>query len=149
MAIKISTKGRYGLRALIDLAMNSTGRPILLGDIANRQGISKRYLERLFTQLRSGGVIRSVRGASGGYILNREPKDIRVSEVVEILEGPIKPVDCITNSQICTRQTQCVTHALWEKLGVLIREELAHVTLEELRAKQVEISDAEAGMYYI
>lgn len=149
MAIRISTKGRYGLRALIDLALNTTGKPVLLADIAGRQGLSKRYLERLFTSLRSGGVIRSVRGASGGYILNRDPVDISVSEVLEILEGPIKPVDCILNRRICTRQVHCVTHDLWEDLGEVIRERLAHVTLEDLRQKQIEASNAESGMYYI
>ena len=149
MAIKISTKGRYGLRALIDLAVNTTGKPILLADIAGRQGISKRYLERLFTQLRAGGVIRSVRGAAGGYLLNKEPRDVLVAEVVEILEGPIQPVDCIVNSRVCNRQTRCVTHDLWDELGELIKGRLSQVTLEDLRRRQVEIASSESGMYYI
>jgi Rrf2 family transcriptional regulator, cysteine metabolism repressor len=149
MAIKISTKGRYGLRALIDLALNTTGKPVLLADIASRQGISKRYLERLFTQLRSGGVIRSVRGAAGGYILNRDPEDVTVAEVVAILEGPVKPVDCILNRRICDRQTRCVTHELWEDLGATIEARLSLVTLEDLRRKQVDIANSDTGMYYI
>jgi len=149
MALKISTKGRYGLRALIDLSMNTSDRPVLLADIARRQGLSKRYLERLFTLLRASGLIRSVRGAAGGYILDKHPAEIKISDVLEILEGPIKPVDCVLNRKVCRRTQQCATHDLWIELGESMKKSLENTTLEDLRLKQVEISENENLMFYI
>jgi Rrf2 family protein len=149
MAIRISTKGRYGLRALVDLALNNTGRPVLLGDIARRQGISRRYLERLFTQLRSRGIVRSVRGAAGGYLLARAPQDVRVLEVIESLEGPIELVECAKRRPGCRRRSQCVAADLWSELSELLSARLANITLDDLRRKQTELSDAGAPMFYI
>jgi Rrf2 family protein len=149
MSLKVSTKGRYGLRALIDLAMNSTGKPVLLADIARRQGLSKRYLERLFTQMRSAGIIRSVRGAAGGYVLNRPAEDIMISEVVESLEGPIRAVDCVSDPARCARSGQCVTFELWQRLGECIKEKLSGITLADLRKRQIEKNSETTEMYFI
>jgi Rrf2 family iron-sulfur cluster assembly transcriptional regulator len=149
MAFKISTKGRYGLRALVDLAANSAGRPVLLADIATRQGVSKRYLERLFTRLRRGGLIRSVRGAAGGYLLARDPHEISLAEVVELLEGPIRHADCDGRQPGCRRREKCVTYDLWRDLAETIRAKLAAVTLEDLRMKNEAIVEAEAGRWEI
>jgi len=147
--VRISTKGRYGLRALVDLAVHQTGKPVLLSQIADRQSISKRYLERLFTQLRDSGIIRSVRGAAGGYILNRMPQDVTVAEVLEALEGPITPVDCVLDVERCTQAEVCVTHDLWLELANKIQTTLKDVTLEDLKKRQMEIAKQRAPMYYI
>ncbi|HPM77438.1 MAG TPA: Rrf2 family transcriptional regulator [bacterium] len=147
--MRISTKGRYGLRALVDLAAHYQDRPVLLSEIAERQTLSKRYLERLFTQLRDNGILRSVRGASGGYMLNRKPNEISVTEILEALEGSLSPVECIVDSQLCCRTEQCVTHDLWTELSSTIREKLDSVSLEELKDKQLAYECENANMYYI
>jgi len=130
--MKISTKGRYGLRALIDLGVNSRGKPVLLREIAQRQDISRRYLERLFSELKSAGVIRSIRGALGGYILSREPRAIIVSEVLEALEGPLLPVDCVSNKSVCDNMECCVTHDVWTDIARQIKTYFDNITLEDL-----------------
>lgn len=137
------------MRALVDLAVHYKGKPVLLSDIARRQSLSKRYLERLFTQLRDGGVIRSVRGAAGGYILSREPEDITIFEVLELLEGPLGPVGCIIDHKLCDQTDQCVTHDLWVKLSYQVKDLLDGVNLEELRKKELEMAKEKTPMYYI
>lgn len=149
MALKISTKGRYGLRALIDLVMNCTGKPVLLADIARRQGLSKRYLERLFTQMRSAGIIRSVRGAAGGYLLNRPEQEILISEVIEALEGPIRAVECAKNPSRCARAAGCATLEIWQMVGEAIKEKLNGITLADLHKRQLEKGCSTTEMYYI
>lgn len=130
--MKISTKGRYGLRAVIDLAMNWNGKPVLLRDIAGRQEISRRYLERLFAVLKSAGVIRSIRGALGGYVLAKDPNDIRVSEILEALEGPFVPVDCVADEGICTQSGDCITRDVWCEIAVQLKNYFDAITLQEL-----------------
>ncbi|MFN2363905.1 MAG: Rrf2 family transcriptional regulator, partial [Halarsenatibacteraceae bacterium] len=93
--MKISTRGRYGLRAMIDLAINEEGEAIPLRVIAEREDISEQYLEQLFANLRKSGLVKSVRGAHGGYLLNREPENITAGDVFRVLEGPVSPVDCV------------------------------------------------------
>ena len=130
--MKISTKGRYGLRALIDLSVHSDGKPVLLRDIAKRQEISRRYLERLFSSLKSIGVIRSVRGAQGGYVLARDPKAIRVSDILEALEGPFIPVDCVGNQDVCQQSDECVTRDIWCSIARQIKDYFDNMVLETL-----------------
>lgn len=147
--MRISTKGRYGLRALVDLAAHYQNKPVLLSEIAERQTLSKRYLERLFTQLRDSGILRSVRGASGGYLLNRKSSEITVTEILEALEGSLSPVECIVESQLCRRVDKCVTHDLWSDLSRTIRKKLDSISLEELKTKQLANERKNAHMYYI
>ena len=130
--MKISTKGRYGLRAVIDLAVHMEGKPILLRDIAKRQEISRRYLERLFSVLKAAGVIRSVRGALGGYMLARDPKDIRVSEILESLEGPFVPVDCVADATICMQSDGCITRDVWCEIAVKLKQYFDDMKLQLL-----------------
>lgn len=133
--MKISTKGRYGLRAVIDLAVNSDGRPVLLGDIAARQDLSRRYLERLFASLKSNGIIRSIRGAQGGYILAKEPHEINIAEILEALEGPFLPVDCVADHNICVQAEECVTRDVWCEIAIKVKEYLKSMTLQTLVEK--------------
>jgi len=147
--MKISTKGQYGLRALVDLAAHDDGKPVLLGRIAQRQQLSKRYLERLFTMLRDRGIVRSVRGAAGGYVMNRAPQDVTVAEVLETLEGPLTPVDCINDPAQCKIRDRCITHELWVELEETIRHTLNSITLEDLRQRYFEMAKNQTQMYDI
>jgi Rrf2 family transcriptional regulator, cysteine metabolism repressor len=119
--IKVSTKGRYGLRSMIELACHYEEGPVLRETVAKNQEISKKYIHNLFTVLKHGGLIRSVRGKKGGYALSRHPSEILISEIIETLEGPIMLVDCVGNRKICRRSPNCLTIKLWEELGTLIK----------------------------
>ncbi len=133
--MKISTRGRYGLRALVDLAMYQEDKAIPLRKIAERENISEQYLEQLFASLRKAGVVSSVRGAHGGYLLNKDPEKITAGDVIRILEGPISPVDCVMDSHNCERANGCVTHDLWNILSDQIGEVLDSYTLADLKNK--------------
>ncbi len=134
--MKISTKGRYGVTAMYDLAMHSTDLPIPLKSIAERQGISENYLEKLMGQLRSAGLVISVRGTQGGYLLARAPHLITVGDIVRVTEGPIAPVDCLLsteqNNTYCDKAGICVTRDIWERVAHSISEVLDSITLAEL-----------------
>jgi Rrf2 family protein len=148
--MKISTKGRYGLRALVDLSINGrNGLPVLLSDIAKRQGISDKYLEQIATQLHRAGIVKTVRGRKGGYLLNKADKDIKVSDVMEVLEGPICVVDCVNEPDACSKSTICSTRDVWTLLSHKIKEVLSGYTLADLAKLQEEKSGKESGMYYI
>ncbi len=139
--MKISTRGRYGLRALVDLALNQDGKAIPLRKIAERENISEQYLEQLFASLRKAGVVSSVRGAHGGYLLNRDPEDITAGDVIRILEGPISPVNCVMDDYNCKQLENCVTHELWDLLSEQIGEVLDSYTLADLKEKAEKIKE--------
>ena len=133
--MQLSTKGRYAVRAMFDLAFYSKGEPVPLSRISEREEISLHYLEQLFNKLRKGGVVESVRGPSGGFRLAGKPSEITVEKIIRIVEGPIQPVACTEekNSALpCHRVEKCVTHILWMRLGERISEFLSSVTLEDL-----------------
>jgi Rrf2 family protein len=136
--MKISTRARYGMRAMLDIASNSDGGLVLLRDVASRQDISKRYLEHMMTQLREAGLVISTRGASGGYRLARDPADIRLDEIFEALEGEIAPVDCVKDSSGCDRAEDCATRRLWCEIAQAMRSVLAGQTLADLLARSQE-----------
>ena len=132
--MRLSTKGRYAVMAMVDLALQSDGSPVALADIAKRQDISLSYLEQLFAKLRRGGLVNSVRGPGGGYRLARRRGDIRVSDIVLAVDEPIKATRCKPDSPIgCTRsQGRCQTHDLWEELGRHIYLFLNSVSLADV-----------------
>jgi len=138
--MKISTRARYGMRAMLDIAANGEGGRVLLKDIAERQDISKRYLEHMMTQLRNSGLVVSVRGASGGYRLARDPADIRLDEIFEALEGEIAPVECVRDSSVCERAEDCVTRDLWCEVASAVRSVLAGQTLADLMQREEKAS---------
>ena len=117
--MKLSTKGRYAVMALVDLASQSDGRPVALADIAERQEISLSYLEQLFAKLRRGGLVRSVRGPGGGYLLARAADDTRISDAILAVDEPIRATRCKSGSSAGCRanKSRCLTHDLWEELG--------------------------------
>ncbi len=146
--MKLSTRGRYGTRALLELALHQGEGPILLKDIAQRQEISVQYLEHLITRLIAGGIVRSTRGARGGVSLTRSPEQIKLSEVVQLLEGSTAPVECVSNPETCSRSELCVTRDIWSELKRVTDGVLDSVTLQDLVERQKQKEQSEV-MYYI
>ena len=147
--MKLSTRGRYATRALLDLALHYEEEPILLRDIAQRQQISLPYLEHVITPLIAGGIVRSTRGRRGGVSLARPPEEIRVSEIIQLVEGSITPVECVTNPGICNRSGLCVTRDIWGELKKAMNEVLTSTTLQDLVERQKRKEQPEEVMYYI
>lgn len=149
--MKVSTRGQYGVRAMIELALNYGQGPMPLKTIAEKQELSEHYLEQLLGALRKAGLVSSVRGAYGGYELNKSPEDILVGDIVRVLEGPIAPVECVaeTTEQVCSRIDCCATHLLWDRLREAIENVLDSVTLEDLCDKAREMQPHNDYMYYI
>ena len=137
--MKLSTKGRYAVMALVDLAAASQERPVALSDIAERQEISLSYLEQLFAKLRRGGLVKSVRGPGGGYLLAREPKDTRISDIILAVDEPIRATRCSPGQPFGCRgqKGRCLTHDLWEELGNQIYLYLSSVSLADVVERRV------------
>ena len=147
--MKLSTRGRYATRALLDLALHQEEAPVLLKDIAQRQLISLPYLEHLITPLVAAGIVRSTRGARGGVSLAKPPKQVKLSEVIQLLEGSIAPVECVNNPEICSRSKSCVTRDIWGELKQAINGVLESTTLQDLVERQKGKEQPEAAMYNI
>ena len=147
--MKLSTRGRYATRALLDLALHQGEEPVLLKDIAQRQQISLRYLEHLISPLIAAGIVLSTRGPRGGVSLARPPKEIRLSEVIQLLEGSIAPVECVNNPEICKRSKSCVPRDIWGELKKAMNGVLDSVTLQDLVERQKRKEQPEGAMYYI
>ena len=129
--MKLSTKGRYGLKAMFQLSLNQSNGPIPLKNIASKQNISEQYLEQIFSSLKKSGLVQSVRGAQGGYLLSKEPKDIKVSDIMYVLEGPIEIADCI-EGVACDNIDCCATRLLWTKIKSSIDEVMEGITLQDI-----------------
>jgi Rrf2 family cysteine metabolism transcriptional repressor len=151
--LKFSTRARYGMRAMLELALNySASEPMPLFQIAERQLISEGYLEQMMTVLRKGGLVRSVRGAQGGYLLSREPARITAGEIVRCLEGPLGPTDCVSEEdpEACVRSEYCVTRLLWARVREAMASVLDGTTLEDMRQDAEKLRRSkESDMYYI
>jgi Rrf2 family iron-sulfur cluster assembly transcriptional regulator len=132
--MRLSTKGRYAVMAMVDLAGHSGGDPVSLAEIAERQEISLSYLEQLFAMLRTGGLIKSVRGPGGGYLLAHERSEIRIADIILAVDEPIRAVRCAPGAPIGCRgnKTRCLTHDLWEELGNQIHLYLSSVSLADV-----------------
>ena len=130
--MKLSTKGRYGTRALMDIALHSREGPVPLKDIAEREQISLPYLEHLIAPLIEGGIIRSARGVGGGVSLIKPPQEIRLSEVIGLLEGSLALVKCVTDPSACNRSEFCVTRDIWSELKAAMDGVLQSTTLQDL-----------------
>ncbi len=130
--MKLSTRGRYGLRAMFDLTIYYSQDHISLNNIAERQDISEGYLEQLIIPLKKAGLVKGIRGAQGGYMLAKPPSDITVGEILRVLEGPIAIVDCLTGENKCRKVDTCVTRSIWEKISNSMANVVDSITLEEL-----------------
>jgi Rrf2 family protein len=145
----ISTRGRYALRALLDVALHGANGPVSRSEISARQDISAEYIAQLFRSLAAAGLVRGVKGPGGGYILARSPDEIRVGDVIRAVEGPIATVACVLPNirPRCERLDKCVTHLVWVELTASIASFLDSITLSELcqRARKlVEVDDSGA-----
>ena len=137
--MKLSTKGRYAVMAMVDLASNSKGQPVALADIAERQEISLSYLEQLFAKLRKGGLVKSVRGPGGGYLLAHAMEASRISDIILAVDEPIRATRCAPGSPAGCRsnKSRCLTHDLWEELGNQIHLYLSSVTLADICNRRI------------
>lgn len=143
--MKISTKGRYAVRVMLDLALHNTGECIKVKEIATRQGISEKYLEQIIAVLNKAGYVKSVRGAQGGYRLSKEPEDYTVGMILRLTEGSLAPVACLEDgADICERCDTCETLGVWKDIYAAVNQVVDHVTIADLveqRKKRVENLD--------
>ncbi|WP_027719341.1 RrF2 family transcriptional regulator [Desulfovirgula thermocuniculi] len=132
--MRLSTRGHYGLKAIMDLALRYGQGPVALRSVAERQGISEHYLEQLIALLRQAGLVKGVRGAQGGYMLAREPEKIKVGEVIRALEGPIAPVSCVKEGDpvACDRVTYCRARTVWLRVRDAVASTLDSISLADL-----------------
>jgi len=130
--VKLSTKGRYSLRAMLDLAVHFGQGQIQIKDISARQQISARYLEQLFIPLRKAGLVRSLRGAGGGFTLAKSPSEISFSEIIQVAEGSVVPVRCVDKPKLCPQSDVCITRNIWTEMGMAISKVLESTTLQDL-----------------
>jgi Rrf2 family transcriptional regulator, cysteine metabolism repressor len=149
LMLKISTKVRYGIRAMLDLAMHYGNRPVLLKDISHRQGLSLKYLDRILVALKVVGLVKSLRGAKGGYVLNEKPAKITMYQILKALEGPIELVGCVSNKSYCHKNGSCVMHDIWNELGRAMEGTLKSTSLEDLIIRERKKNRNSERMYYI
>ena len=154
--MRLSTKSRYGVRAIFDIAYHSEGLETQVNDISRRQEISPRYIEQIFQKLKKAGIIGSKRGPKGGYFLVKKPEEITVGEIVRVTEGDIDPVLCLDPEdpdQPCGRSKECVTRIIWNEAGNRLKEYFDSVTIRNLceNAQEMGIKKEMRGrlMYYI
>ena len=132
--MQISTKGRYALRLMLDLAVHNTGELVKIKDISARENISEKYLEQIISSLKKAGYVKSLRGAQGGYMLAREPETYTVGTILRLTEGSMNPVACLEDEpNQCSRAGECVTLRLWKMLDKAIEGVLDKVTLQDLK----------------
>lgn len=147
--MKLSTKGRYATRVLLDLALHQGEEPVPLRDIARRQQLSLRYLEHLVAPLIAGGMIRSTRGPKGGVSLVRPPEEVGLDEVIQLLEGSLAPVECVDNPEVCSRSDYCATRDTWSEMKKALEGVLRSTTLLNLAERQEKKERIKEAMYYI
>ncbi len=151
--MKISTKSRYGLRALVDLAVHSTGDPVPLIHIANRQNLSVNYLEQVFSLLKKAKIVKSTKGSQGGYILTKQPDETTVGDIIRAIEGEILIVDeevkKSETSLICQNMQVCLQREVWDKINQSVNETINQMTLDELTKDYKALLINDSDMYYI
>lgn len=130
--MKVSTKGRYALRLMLDLALNQTGEPVSLKDIAKRQEISDKYLEQIISVLNKAGYVKSVRGPQGGYQLTKKPEEYTVGMILRLTEGSLAPVACVEEEGACDKINSCATLLVWKRLNEAINNVIDNMTLADL-----------------
>jgi Rrf2 family transcriptional regulator, cysteine metabolism repressor len=147
--MKISTKFRYGLRAMVDLAQYEDGAPVMVKNISDRQGISKKYLDNLLASLKNADLLRSVRGAKGGYVLAKPADKITVEEIAIALEGRPSLVDCVADPESCLRRDICPTNDFWCEMSGVLENFMRNTTLAELARKSKDKVEKASLMYNI
>ena len=145
MPLRMSTRGRYGVRLMVALALNYGNGIQLLKEIARREGISEKYLGQIVIPLKNAGLVSSQRGSRGGYALARPPETVTVKDVVEAIEGKIAAVLCVDNPEACARASSCVTTKVWQQLSRDIERSLSAFTLAALARQARQLSNVESG----
>ena len=135
--LRLSTKGQYGVRAMYEIACGYPEQPVTIKEIADKQDVSVPYLEQILNKLRKAGLIRSVKGPGGGYLLNKGPEEISIASIVNELEGPVAITSCLNPEEGCIRVDNCVTHLLWKALGEQIEGFLETITLKNLMSGDI------------
>ncbi len=130
--MKISTKGRYALRVMVDLALNSNEKYVTSKEISMRQEISNKYLEQIIAMLNKAGYLETARGNTGGYKLAKKPNEYKIGDILKATEGDLAPIDCLTEEGKCQRQERCTTYSFWKGLDDVINEYVNSKTLEDL-----------------
>jgi Rrf2 family protein len=130
--LRLSTKGQYGVRAMFEIAKGHSRGPVTIREISDRQDVSVSYLEQILNKLRRAGIIRSIKGPGGGYVLSKDPSKISIGSILRELEGPVAITSCLDPKEGCIRVEGCVTHLLWKSLGEKIGAFLDNMTLEDL-----------------
>ena len=130
--MRLSTRTRYGMRAVLELALAYGGNPLQIKVIAERQKISSKYLEQLIAVLKAAGVVRSIRGPHGGYLLAKPPQEVTLEEIFRVLEGPVLTVECVEHADVCPSCAECVTRKIWQEMNDAIIGVLANRTLKDL-----------------
>ena len=136
--MKLSTRGRYATRAMLDLALNYGQEPVVLSAVARRQQISEQYLEQLIGPLKVAGLVRSVRGPNGGFMLAKSPSVISISQIIRAVEGSTALVECVDDPQACSRADDCLTRRVWVKATEAVNNVFGSITLQELIDKKAE-----------
>ena len=141
--MKLSTRTRYAMRAILELADNYGKGPLQTRVIAQRQDISAKYLEQLMTAMKSAGLVRSQRGVRGGYILSKPPDKIKLDEVFDIFEGPVVTVECVADENYCSRAADCIARQVWSEVQQAVKNVLHSVTLQDVieKAKHGRLAD--------
>jgi Rrf2 family protein len=139
--MRLSTRGRYGTRLMVDLAQHYADGPIPLAEIAKRQDLSAKYLEQLIILLKGTGLIRSTRGRLGGYMLAKRPEEINLGEIIETLEGRLAIVDCVTEPDLCDRSPDCPTRGIWVGMTDILKKQLFSLSLQDVVQKTVPLED--------
>jgi len=147
--MKLSTRSRYGVRALLELALNYNKGPLQIKVIAEREKISNKYLEQLVSVLKTSGLVLSVRGPKGGYVLSRPPEEINLSDVFVVLEGPLTTFDCLVDKSYCTRCGDCLTKNIWLKMQEAINGVLTSITLRDMANDAVKHKEGQTPTYQI
>jgi Rrf2 family cysteine metabolism transcriptional repressor len=147
--MKLSTKGRYAVRAMLDLAQHYDEGLVLLKNVAHRQDVSERYLEHLFVTLKTAGLVNSVRGARGGFQLTHPPADIKLIDIVRACEGQLSVVECVTDPKSCQRSARCATRDIWAELQTAMDGVLESLTLQDLVERQHRKEQVATAMYNI
>jgi len=147
--MRISTKIRYGTRAILELASHFGEGPIDLREIAGKQNISLKYLEQVIIPLRAAGLVKSVRGSKGGYSLAKPPAEISLSDVIEVLEGPVNLIECLKDPKVCQRSSFCVTRDIWDEVSQAIDGIFHSITLDAMVNRKREKESQTSPMYQI
>ena len=130
--MKLTTKGRYATRAMLDLALHRDEGAVLVRDIARRQEVSEKYLKQLLAPLKAAGLVRTIRGARGGLTLAKPPSEIKLIEIVQVMEGSMAPVECVDDARICSRSDSCVTRQVWTDMKEATDKVLESTNLQDL-----------------